>query len=247
MISSSRVLTEQADYAIVALPVVPCKERKFRMCENCGESHKPNIQESLREDYAKNGVILLFGKIEGEKVGFLRHWLMRLALSYSGSEIKLIIDSPGGSVLDGFKIFDLIRSLPKKVIGIVNGQCNSMAPVILQACAERISLPHSTFLLHNISQETRYSLFDAKARFDSDYKMTREFQEQIVEILQKRSNLPREKIVELITRGDEVHEVQTVKDALELNLIDRVVEQFEILPAVKIITQKSSNAVRKKK
>lgn len=184
----------------------------------------------LQENYGKHGIVLFFGELTPKKAEQIRYWLMRLALSHDGDQIKLIIDSPGGSVPYGLMLVDLIKSLPKQVIGIVNGECHSMAPVVLQACHQRIATMHSRFLLHNISYNPRYSLFDAKARFDSDYKRLQEYQEQIIEILCGKSGLSREKVVELITGGDVVEEIHSANTIFGLKLVDQVVDRFELLP-----------------
>ncbi|GEM_PF-1774626 len=195
----------------------------------------------LQENYGRHGVVLFFGELTPEKAEHIRFWLMRLSLQYQGTQIKLIIDSRGGSVHHGLMLVDLIQSLPKQVIGIVNGECHSMAPVVLQACSERIATKHSRFLLHNISYSPRYSLFDAQARFDSDYKNLKRYQGQIIDILCGRSGLPPEKVIELITGGDVVEELHSSDMICELKLVDRVVEKFEMLGSIK----KNKISVRK--
>ncbi len=187
------------------------------------------IDVELQENYQRYGTVLLFGDINPKKAELIRYWLMRLALQHDGDHIKLIIDSPGGSVPHALMLVDLIQSLPKPVVGVVNGECNSMAPVVLQACQRRIATKHSRFLLHNISNNARYSLFDASARFNADYKLLQEYQEQIIEILRDKSGLSREKVVELITGGDVVTETHSAQTMLGFKLIDEVVDKFEMV------------------
>lgn len=62
--------------------------------------------------------------------------------------IKLILNSLGGSVWDGFAIFDLLRSFPTPIDIHVAGSCASMAVVILQAGRYRTASPTSRFLVH---------------------------------------------------------------------------------------------------
>jgi len=61
--------------------------------------------------------------------------------------ITLIIDSPGGSVADGFMLYDVIKAsrAPIRTIGF---NCASMATIILAAGGERVLMPHSTSMLH---------------------------------------------------------------------------------------------------
>ena len=62
--------------------------------------------------------------------------------------ITLVLSTEGGDVHAGFAIYDLIRSNPKPVHVLVNGQCNSSGTLILQAGAIRQATAHSSILIH---------------------------------------------------------------------------------------------------
>jgi ATP-dependent protease ClpP protease subunit len=69
------------------------------------------------------------------------------------SGINLCIDSQGGSARAGFELYDYIFGLNSKVpvTGIVTGRAESMALVVLQACAKRVMVRGATVLAHQIS------------------------------------------------------------------------------------------------
>jgi ATP-dependent Clp protease protease subunit len=70
-------------------------------------------------------------------------------LNNSGSgAIRVIMNSPGGYVSDGFAIYDSIRSSASPVDIEVLGQASSMAAVILQAGRYRLLHPNALFLMH---------------------------------------------------------------------------------------------------
>ncbi len=69
--------------------------------------------------------------------------------------IWIVLKSPGGSIHEGLAIYDCVRALtqqgmPVNILGM--GAVASMAAVIMQAATKRYSLPHTHFLIHQLSQ-----------------------------------------------------------------------------------------------
>lgn len=62
--------------------------------------------------------------------------------------IKVILNSPGGSIYDGMAIYDALKACPCPVKIIVLGQACSIACVILQAGDVRLASPYSTLMFH---------------------------------------------------------------------------------------------------
>ena len=63
--------------------------------------------------------------------------------------IILIINSCGGSVIDGTSVMDVINTSAVPVIGIVTGYAYSMAFDILTQCHYRIGMPNSSYMYHD--------------------------------------------------------------------------------------------------
>lgn len=63
--------------------------------------------------------------------------------------IKLYINSPGGSVVDGFSVIDAILNSTTPVYTINLAMSASMAFLIFIAGHKRYTLPHSEFLMHD--------------------------------------------------------------------------------------------------
>jgi ATP-dependent Clp protease, protease subunit len=71
------------------------------------------------------------------------------ALGDDIGEIELHINSPGGSVLDGWQIFNELRRHPAAVTAVIDGQAASMASIIAMA-ADRVLMPaNATIWVHN--------------------------------------------------------------------------------------------------
>ena len=76
------------------------------------------------------------------------------SLDDADKNIDILINSRGGSVQDGWAIYDALRSSGKTITATVEGVCASMASVVYMAAPKesRFSNPHAKFCIH----EPRY-------------------------------------------------------------------------------------------
>jgi len=65
------------------------------------------------------------------------------------TEIVVHIHSAGGSMIEGFAIYDYLVGSGKKITTVVEGMCASIATVIFLAGSERKLTENSKFLIHN--------------------------------------------------------------------------------------------------
>lgn len=80
--------------------------------------------------------------------------VQRYAHLNPGGDITIVIHSPGGSVLDGFGLYDTLRSLSDaghKITTVVRGYAASFGAVLLQAGDVRKVGPESHIMLHEVS------------------------------------------------------------------------------------------------
>lgn len=82
---------------------------------------------------------------EGEKV-FSYDDLERFLLTNEGEDFEAIIDSPGGSVEEGFKIYSKLKSLGIDTTAVT---ANSIASIIFLAGVNRKMLANSEMIIHN--------------------------------------------------------------------------------------------------
>jgi len=78
--------------------------------------------------------------------------LLHLAYADPKKDIKLYINSPGGSIYDGLAIYDTMQYVKCDVATICIGMAASMGAVLLAAGAKgkRFALPNSEILLHQL-------------------------------------------------------------------------------------------------
>lgn len=63
--------------------------------------------------------------------------------------VELDINCPGGSCIEGFAIYDKLRSLEgHTVTAEVIGECSSMATIVLMAASKRVAHPNSRYCIH---------------------------------------------------------------------------------------------------
>ena len=105
-----------------------------------------------------------------------------------GQPIKLIFNSPGGSVLDGLALYDYLRELQAggtEITTVGMGMAASMGGVLLQAGQRRILSRNAYMLIHEVS-----SLGYGKiSEMEDEVIFAKRLQERLLDILAERSTL----------------------------------------------------------
>jgi ATP-dependent Clp protease protease subunit len=92
--------------------------------------------------------------------------LIHLAYEDPKKDIKLYINSPGGSVYDGFAIYDTIQFIKPDVQTIGIGLQASMGAFLLSSGTKgkRFALPNSRIMIHQPSSGTQGKITDQEIR-----------------------------------------------------------------------------------
>lgn len=72
-------------------------------------------------------------------------------LDAPGSDVKVNINSCGGSIIEGLAIYDMMRASNKKVTTVVEGMAASMGGILALAGDERVIYPNASFMIHRAS------------------------------------------------------------------------------------------------
>lgn len=139
-------------------------------------------------------------------------------LRKSNEPIRVWISSPGGSVPDGLRIYDMISSVHDIPIHtIAYGPAYSMAGVLLASGTKgyRIMFPHTRLMLHPASYTGGYggNLKDMQAKSE----MLREYEDITNQILSRHSGRP----IEQIVSENSFDHFYTAKQAIECGFCDR--------------------------
>ena len=116
---------------------------------------KSNYGERAYDIYSrllKERIIFLSGPINDAMANTVIAQLIFLEHEDSKKDIKLYINSPGGSVTAGLAIYDTMQFIKPDVSTVCVGMAASMAAVLLAAgqAKKRIALPNSEILLHQV-------------------------------------------------------------------------------------------------
>jgi len=98
----------------------------------------------------KDNIVFLNGEVNHDSASIVIAQLLFLASEDPKKEIKLYINSPGGSVVDGLAIIDTMNHIKNDVSTICVGIAASMGAMILSfgAKGKRFALPNSEVMIH---------------------------------------------------------------------------------------------------
>ena len=164
-------------------------------------------------------IVMLNEEVNSASASVVVAQLLYLESQDPTKDISLYINSPGGSVTDGFAIFDTMQYIKCDVSTICMGMAASMGAFLLAAGTKgkRIALPNSTIMIHqplggykgqatDMEIHTRYML-DIKARLNK--------------ILSENTGKP----LDIIKNDTERDNFMTAQQALEYGLIDKVIDK----------------------
>ena len=110
------------------------------------------------------------------------------------SEVHLLISTPGGHVMNGMNLYNMLRAMPFRLVTHNVGNVDSIGNAIFLAGEHRVASPHSTFMFHGVG-------FDAPQGTRLEEKVLRERldslladQKRIAAIMDERTSLDMEQI-----------------------------------------------------
>ena len=65
-------------------------------------------------------------------------------------EVYLMISTPGGEVMAGLNLYNVLRAMPFKLITHKVGNVDSIGNAVFLAGEERYACPHATFMFHGV-------------------------------------------------------------------------------------------------
>lgn len=133
-------------------------------------------------------------------------------------DIKLYINSPGGSVSAGLAIYDTMQYVKPDIITICIGTAASMGAVLLAAGepGKRIALPNSEIMLHQVMGGAEGQAIDVKIRAEHILKI----KDRLNKLLSKHTNQAIKKL-EVDTDRDFF---MTPEEAKEYGIIDKIIK-----------------------
>ena len=183
---------------------------------------KSSLGERAYDIYSRllqDRIIFLGSEIDDGVANVVIAQLLFLANQSSTKDIKLYINSPGGSVTAGMAIYDTMQYIQPDVNTICVGLAASMAAVLLAAGTKgkRWALPNSEIMIHQVMGGMEGQASDIKIRAERILKL----KDRLNKILSDSTG----KDLKTIEKDTDRDYFLPANDAMKYGLIDKVIEK----------------------
>ncbi len=164
-------------------------------------------------------IIVLSDEVNSQTASLVVAQLLFLEGQDSEKDINLYINSPGGSVTDGFAIYDTMQYIKCDVSTICMGMAASMGAFLLSSGTKgkRICLPNAEVMIHQPSGQTQGQAAEIEIAANHIIRIKK----RLNEILAANCN----KSVEEIAADTDRDNWLTAQEALEYGLVDKVIDK----------------------
>jgi ATP-dependent Clp protease, protease subunit len=144
-------------------------------------------------------------------------------------DIRLYINSPGGSVTAGFAVYDTIQHIRSDVSTICLGQAASMGAFLLAAGAKgkRLALPHARILIHQPLGGVQGQATDIEIQAREILRVKR----QLNELMAQHTG----QSVKQIEKDTDRDNIMTAEEAKEYGLVDEVIVRLDGTPSLSAV------------
>ena len=174
---------------------------------------------SIYDRLYRERIIFLGREVDDEIANQIVAVMLYLDSEDPGKDIRLYINSPGGSVTAGMAIFDTMQHIKSDVATICVGLAASMGSFLLMAGTKgkRYALPHSRIMIHQPMGGARGQATDIAI----EAKEIQRVKHMLNLEYANRTGQPMEKIERDMDRDY----FMSAEESKEYGLIDRVVEE----------------------
>ncbi|MCX6781120.1 MAG: ATP-dependent Clp endopeptidase proteolytic subunit ClpP [Candidatus Magasanikbacteria bacterium] len=167
----------------------------------------------------KDRIIFLGTPIDDDVANAVIAQLLFLESQDKTKDIKIYINSPGGSVTAGLAILDTMNYIGPDVSTICVGMAASMGAVLLSAGTKgkRFALPNAEVMIHQVLGGAEGQASDVKIRAERIVKMKNDLNQ----MLSENTGQPFEKV----ERDTDRDYFMTSAEAVSYGLIDKVIEK----------------------
>ena len=164
----------------------------------------------------KERVIFLGDEVNSATANIVVEQLLHLAFEDPKKDIKLYINSPGGSVYDGLAIIDTMNYIEPDVQTIGIGLQASMGAMLLSAGAKgkRYVLPNSRIMIHQPSSGTQGKITDQEIALKEGIYL----KQKLAEMLAKNTGKDVKQVIKDMDRDNWM----SAEEAKTYGLIDEV-------------------------
>lgn len=164
-------------------------------------------------------IVMLHEEVNSTTASLVVAQLLYLEGQDASKDINLYINSPGGSVTDGFAIYDTMQYIKCDVSTICMGLAASMGAFLLAAGAKgkRFALPNSEIMIHQPLGRVQGQATDMRIHTENILKT----KERLNKILAERTGQPLEKIEQDTERDN----FMIAEEAMKYGIVDKVIDR----------------------
>ena len=182
---------------------------------------KTNFGERAYDIYSRllqDRIIFLGSAVDDEVANVVIAQLLFLENQDPEKDIKLYINSPGGSVTSGMAIYDTIQYIKPDVSTICIGMAASMSAVLLGAGTKgkRLALPNAEIMVHQVMGGMEGQASDIKIRAERILRV----KDRLNHILAKHTG----KNLATIEKDTDRDYFMSAEEAKTYGLIDKVIK-----------------------
>lgn len=167
----------------------------------------------------KERVVFLGDQVTPETANIVIAQLLHLAYEDPKKDIKLYINSPGGSVYDGLAIIDTMNYIEPDVQTIGIGLQASMGAMLLSAGAKgkRFALPNARIMIHQPSSGTEGKITDQEIALKEGIYLKK----VLIDMMAKNTGKSAKEIEKDMDRDNWM----SAEEAKDYGIIDEVIEK----------------------
>lgn len=176
----------------------------------------------------KERILFLSEEIDADLATMLTATLFWLDSQSSTQEIKLYINSPGGTVSDGlFTIYDTLQVIKAPVKTICIGEAYSGAAVILAAGTKgkRLAYTNSKIMIHPIQVS---EISGSQPEIEKESKRIKQLNSQVIELIARHTGNTLKKV----KKDCQTEKFMSASEALNYGIIDDIVKPNKEIPAL---------------
>ena len=176
-----------------------------------------DIYSRLLEDR----IVFLGSEVNDQVANSIMAQLLFLDKAGANQDIKMYINSPGGSVTAGLAIYDTMQIIEPDIATYCLGQCASMGALLLAAgtAGKRSALPHSRVMIHQPSGGMGGTAMDMEIQITETLNLKRKLED----IIARHTGRSAEEIAQATERDNFL----SPEEAKEFGLIDHIVSRPE--------------------
>ena len=194
--------------------------KKMNFTTHILDDSSDGIMVDIFTKLINNRVIFLSTEMDSDICNIIKAQLLYLEQMDQDKDIKIYIDSPGGSVYSGLGLLDTMEYIQPDIITINTGLAASMAAILL-CCGskgKRKALKRSRTMIH---QPLGYLGFAQASDFEIDAKEINSLKKELYKIISERTA----RSYEQVEKDSDRDYWMTSSEALDYGMIDEIVKR----------------------